>query len=121
MQTFNFHCFDVDKDRVKIDPTRKTVETRGSNTIVLKFSAAEGDLDSIFRLHLCGVDMGLYDCDGRTGKKQEMICQFRCRISLSSHPIQFFVALHVAACEGHYDICLYLLRQCGVKHDRRDR
>lgn len=87
----------MDKEKKnKIDPTRRTVETKGSNTIVLKFSAAAGDMDSIFRLHLCGIDMSLHDCDGRT-------------------------ALHVAACEGHYDICEYLLRQCGVKHDKRDR
>jgi glutaminase len=95
VETFNFHCFDVDKT-TKIDPTKRIVETKGSNTIVLKFSAAAGDLDSIFRLHLCGIDMGMCDCDGRT-------------------------ALHVAACEGHYDICEYLLRQCGVQHNTFDR
>ena len=95
VEIFNFHCFDVDK-KSKMDPTRKQVDTKGSNTIVLKFSAAAGDLDSIFRLHLCGIDMGLYDCDERT-------------------------ALHVAAAEGHFEVCRYLLRQCGVKHNRKDR
>jgi len=32
----------------------------------LLFAAGSGDLNSIIRLHLTAVDMGLYDIDGRT-------------------------------------------------------
>jgi glutaminase len=79
-----------------VDPKRKAIETKGAHIITLMFSAAKGDLDAVFRLHLSGMDMGLHDYDGRT-------------------------ALHLAACEGHYEICEYLLKQCGVHHISKDR
>lgn len=80
----------------KIDPIRKYVETKGSATVSLLFSSGAGDLNSIIRLHLCGVEMGLSDFDGRT-------------------------ALHLAASGGHREVVEYLLKQCNLNHLKQDR
>lgn len=49
-----------------------------------------------FRHKLSGMDMTLCDYDGRT-------------------------ALHLSAAEGHLDCVMFLLEQCGVPHDAKDR
>lgn len=97
MDLFNFHVYENAKfTEDKIDPRRKYVETKGSSTVCLLFAAGEGDLETIIRLHLSGVQMGLCDWDERT-------------------------ALHVAAAGGHYEVVEYLLRRCNLNHLKRDR
>ncbi|ODM97516.1 Glutaminase liver isoform, mitochondrial [Orchesella cincta] len=94
---YNFHMFENSKfTNDKEDPIRKNVETKGSATVSLLFSAGAGDLNSIIRHHLCGVDMGSSDFDDRT-------------------------ALHISASGGHYEVVEYLLRQCNLNPLRKDR
>ncbi|GBP28168.1 Glutaminase kidney isoform, mitochondrial [Eumeta japonica] len=97
IRRFNFHKYDnIRYASHKKDPRRYKFESTGLSIVNLLFSAASGDLSALRRHHLSGMDMTLSDYDGRT-------------------------ALHLAAAEGHLACVDFLLSQCGVPHDPRDR
>ncbi|XP_967231.3 glutaminase kidney isoform, mitochondrial isoform X2 [Tribolium castaneum] len=97
VKKFNFHRYDnLLHSTNKSDPRKHKFETKGMNVVNLLFSAASGDLPGLRRHKLSGMDMTLADYDGRT-------------------------ALHLAAAEGHIHCVNFLLQQCNVQHDIRDR
>ena len=64
--------------------------------MIIKIRSRQQFMSSNFRHKLSGMDMTLADYDGRT-------------------------ALHLAAAEGHVHCVNFLLQQCNVPHDVRDR
>ncbi|KAL7298140.1 hypothetical protein TKK_0009141 [Trichogramma kaykai] len=94
---FNFHRYDNLKHATnKKDPRRHKYETKGLSIVNLLFSAASGDVTALRRHRLSGMDMTLSDYDGRT-------------------------ALHLACSEGHLDCVEFLIEQCSVPYDPKDR
>lgn len=95
---FNFHRFDNLKAAAsnKKDPRRHRFETKGVSIVNLLFSAASGDVTALRRHKLSGMDITLSDYDGRT-------------------------ALHLASAEGHLNCVQFLLEQCDVPHNPKDR
>ncbi|XP_019867420.2 glutaminase liver isoform, mitochondrial isoform X2 [Aethina tumida] len=97
VKKFNFHRYDnLRHASNKKDPRRHKFETKGLNIVNLLFSAASGDLPSLRRYKLMGLDMTLSDYDGRT-------------------------ALHLASAEGHVECVEFLLELCNVDHNIKDR
>jgi len=97
VRVFNFHRFDNLRDLArKIDPRREPHELRSLTTLTLLFSAVAGDVSSLHRHFLQGVDMTIHDYDGRT-------------------------ALHLAAAEGQEHAVSFLLDTCKVPSSPEDR
>ncbi|CAB3362897.1 Hypothetical predicted protein [Cloeon dipterum] len=97
VEEFNFHRYDNLKHATnKKDPRRHKFETKGLSIVNLLFSAASGDVTAMRRHRLSGMDMTLSDYDGRT-------------------------ALHLAAAEGHLECVKFLIDQCSVPCDPKDR
>lgn len=97
VREFNFHRYDNLKHAAnKKDPRRHRFETKGLSIVNLLFSAASGDVTAMRRHRLSGMDMTLSDYDGRT-------------------------ALHLCAAEGHMECVQFLLEQCNVPHNPKDR
>jgi glutaminase len=83
------------KDQKKNDMTRKAYQTLLQTVIAACTSAASGDLETITRLHVQGLDLNHGDYDLRT-------------------------PLHLASAAGHIDIVKYLI-QNGANVSPRDR
>jgi len=67
VKVFNFHKYDnLRHASHKVDPRRHRFETKGLNIVNLLFSAASGDVTSMRRHHLSGMDMSAFDYDGRS-------------------------------------------------------
>lgn len=67
VNVFNFHHYDnLRHVPHKKDPRRFRFETKGLKVVSLLFSAASGDVSSLRRAYLGGMDMNMSDYDGRT-------------------------------------------------------
>uniref|UniRef100_A0A914EFU2 glutaminase n=1 Tax=Acrobeloides nanus TaxID=290746 RepID=A0A914EFU2_9BILA len=95
---FNFHNYDslAHTESHKFDPRRREGDREKDQVVALLFAAKAGDLNTMRRMHLQGVNMELKDYDKRT-------------------------ALHLAAAEGHFDCVEFLLNTVKVRADPKDR
>lgn len=89
----NFNLFH--KDQKKRDLTRKPYQTLLQTVIAACTSSASGDLETIMRLHVQGLDLNSGDYDRRT-------------------------PLHLASAAGHMDIVKYLVEN-GAEASPHDR
>ena len=103
LKTYAFHRFDnvggnqYDEEKlIKIDPTYQKSQTAGELQTQLLLAAANDDKLALQRYWLKEIDMNISDWDQRT-------------------------ALHVAASEGNYITCKFLLEVCEVNPMPLDR
>uniref|UniRef100_A0A914L4A4 glutaminase n=1 Tax=Meloidogyne incognita TaxID=6306 RepID=A0A914L4A4_MELIC len=95
---FNFHNYDslLHADSKKIDPRRRIGNKETDLVVNLLFACKNGDLETVRKLHLQGMNLNIVDYDGRT-------------------------ALHLAASEGQTVILRFLLQIAKVDQTIRDR
>ena len=97
VETFNFHnCDSLSLHTDKIDPRRRTGESKEQQVTSLMYATGAGSLSSIQRYLMAGVDLGQCNYDGRT-------------------------PLHVATAEGHQDIVEFLVTKAKVPVNPSDR
>ncbi|KAK7939038.1 hypothetical protein WMY93_002364 [Mugilogobius chulae] len=94
---FNFHNYDnLRHFTKKHDPRRKTDEDPNKFVVSLMFAAYNGDVNTMRRFALSGVNMELTDYDSRT-------------------------ALHISAAEGQVEAVIFLTEICKVNPFCKDR
>ncbi|CAB3404819.1 unnamed protein product [Caenorhabditis bovis] len=99
IENFNFHNYDSllhADDSKKCDPRRRVGHRETEAIVQVMFAAKYNDFDTLRKLFMQGADLTVKDYDGRT-------------------------ALHVAAAEGHANICRFLVNVVGIKHNVVDR
>uniref|UniRef100_A0A914YTF0 glutaminase n=2 Tax=Panagrolaimus superbus TaxID=310955 RepID=A0A914YTF0_9BILA len=95
---FNFHTYDslANNESEKFDPRKRVGDREKNQVVTLLFASKAGDINSIRRMFLKGVDLEMEDYDRRT-------------------------ALHLAAAEGHLDVVIFLVKVAKVRVDPKDR
>jgi len=97
IEKFVFHRFDnVVHLASKIDPRKNKHDAEQEGVMSLLYSATTGDLTAIRRFNMQGCNMTASDYDRRT-------------------------ALHLAAAEGHLEVIKFLVLECGLDAEVKDR
>ncbi|OAF68584.1 hypothetical protein A3Q56_03676 [Intoshia linei] len=97
IETFNFHKFDSDEENLKkINPRDLNTTNPNRHLSQLLMGASHGDLSVIRKYLLQGYDMKIEDYDKRT-------------------------ALHIAAADGHLIAVKFLIEQCKIDINVKDR
>ncbi|XP_039989079.1 glutaminase liver isoform, mitochondrial isoform X4 [Xiphias gladius] len=97
ISTFQLHSFDIGTPFRQILAYRQwKAESEGYQIMNVLLAAFKGDVQSLRRYFLSGVDVNAVDYDGRS-------------------------ALHVAAAEGHTEVICFLLEKAGANPALRDR
>uniref|UniRef100_A0A3B4VFG7 glutaminase n=2 Tax=Seriola dumerili TaxID=41447 RepID=A0A3B4VFG7_SERDU len=97
ISTFQLHSFDIRTPLRQILAYRQwKTESEGYQIMNVLLAAFKGDVQSLRRYFLSGVDVNAVDYDGRS-------------------------ALHVAAAEGHTEVIRFLLENAGANPALKDR
>ena len=99
VQKFDFHHYKSSRhwtEKPAATSQLRLSQIYGRHTVKLLFTVANNDLTGLQGMALDGYDMSAKDYDGRT-------------------------ALHLAACEGHFDCVQFLLEKCAVEPSPTDR
>ncbi|CAK6980787.1 LOW QUALITY PROTEIN: glutaminase liver isoform%2C mitochondrial [Scomber scombrus] len=97
ISTFQLHSFDIRTPFRQVLAYRQwKAESEGYQIMNVLLAAFKGDVQSLRRYFLSGVDVNAVDYDGRS-------------------------ALHVAAAEGHTDVICFLLENTGANPALKDR